>query len=357
LTSTVSAELTYGVEGAAPGLDVAVPPRRIARTVTYEATIPTTGERFEPDQPARGEVLFTNPTTSEAFVPSGTALYSAAGLEYLTEADVTVPAADPFGSLTFGSATVAVAASAAGPDGNLAAEGLTGQLGSGVFYSNRAALEGGTQRRVAVVSEADTAALEQQARDALAVRGEPDLSDQLNTGEQLAPGSLERGEPQLVFDQPAGADAAQLTVRATVELSGTAYDPAALHTAAEDELHARLPAIVPSGQLMIADSLTLDAPQPIAGGNGLAFQMSGTAETQAVISSEELDAARSELVGADAAKAAEVAAAIPGVASSTVEVGPDWLPFGRRPRLQSRITIEVVDEGSQPPGATQPTGP
>ena len=67
---------------------------------------------------------------------------------------------------------------------------------------------------------------------------------------------------------------------------------------------------------------------------------------------EELDAARSELVGADAAKAAEVAAAIPGVASSTVEVGPDWLPFGSRPRLQSRITIEVVDEGSQPPGAT-----
>ena len=85
--------------------------------------------------------------------------------------------------------------------------------------------------------------------------------------------------------------------------------------------------------------------------------MTGTAQTQAAISPEQLDAARSELVGADATKAEEVAAAIPGVASSTVEVGPDWLPFGRRPRLQSRITIEVVDEGSQPTGATQPTGP
>lgn len=357
LASTIRFDLTYGVAGAAPDLDVAIPPRPLARTVTYEATIPTTGERFEPDLAARGEVLFTNPTTTEAFVPAGTALYSAGGLEYVTTADLTVPAADPFGSLTFGSASVEVVASAAGPDGNLAAEELTGQLGSGIFYSNRAALEGGTQRRIAVVSEADTAALEQQARAALEQRGEADLTAQLNAGEQLVPDSMERGEPQLVFDRQAGADAAQLTVRGTLELRGAAYDPAALHAAAEQELNARLPALVPRGQLLVADSLAVGQPQPLPDGNGLSFQLDGTAQTQAVIAPDQLEAARSALVGANAAEADEVAAAIPGVASSSVEVGPGWLPFGREPRLKSRITIEVVDESSQPAGAAQPTGP
>lgn len=357
LSATIAAEITYGIEGSAPGLDLALPPRAVSKTVTFEATIPTTGERFEPDLAARGEALFTNPTTGEAFIPAGTPLYSDDGREYLTTADLSVPAADPFGSLTFGSAAVEVVASAAGPAGNLPAEALTGQLDSGVYFSNREPLAGGTEQRIAVVSEADTAALEQQARDAFAQHGESELVDQLNQGEQLVSGSLERGEPQLALDQQVGADAPQLTVRGTLELRGAAYDPAELHAAAEEALNAELPALVPRGQLLVADSLTLGAPQPLDAGNAMAFRLSGSAETRAIVSPEQLDAARSDLVGADSDKATQVVAGIPGVASSTVEVGPDWLPFGRQPRLKSRITIEVVDEGSEPASAAQQTGP
>jgi hypothetical protein len=357
VTETLSAELTYGIAGGSTPLDLAVPPRTLAKTVTFEASIPTTGERFVPDQTATGELLFTNPTTVEIFVAAGTLLYTADGAEYATATDLTIPAADPFGSLTFGSASVQVTAGEPGNAGNQPAEALTGQLDSGVYYSNRSEIAGGTERRIAVVSQADKVALEQQALSWFESLGAAELADQLQPGEEFLSGSLAAGQPQLSFDQQVGADAAQLTVRGTVALSGAAYNAAELHAAAREALNSELTGLAPSGEVLIADSVDIGQPQPLGSAAPPTFMLNGTAATRAVISPEQLEEARAELVGADAQRAGEVVATLPGVASSQVEVGPGWLPFGRKPRLESRVTIEVIDEPSQPASTSQPTGP
>jgi hypothetical protein len=353
--SEVNASLTYGVALPGTNWDIAIQPDTISTTLTFSATIPTTGERFEPDAVARGSVLLTNASTVEVLVPAGTIVTSESGPQFATVADVVVPAADPYGSLTIGSAAVEVAATAPGPDSNVAAETVYGQLDSGIYYLNREPIGGGTSRRIATVSQADIDTLSTRASQDLEAKAVGAIDRQLTEGQHLLIGTEDRGQIQTTFSHAVGADAISLKLDATLTLTAQAYSLDDVHEQAKTAVIQRLRAQAGSDVAVLEDSLRASQPQPIQGSNETAFSIDATATTRAIIDQNELDALRDELSGADADDAMARIKQISGVDSVAIEHSPNWLG-GRLPRLDSRIQLEVVNAtGVQ--AQTSPSGP
>jgi hypothetical protein len=353
--SQVNASLTYGVALPGTSWDIAIQPATVSTTLTFSATIPTTGERFEPDAAARGTVLMTNASTVEVLVPAGTVVASEAGMQFATAADVTVPAADPYGSLTIGSATVEVVATAPGPDSNVDAETVYGQLDSGIYFLNRDPMAGGTTRRIATVSQADIDALNTRARQDLEAQSVGAIDEKLNADQRLLANTEHRGQIQTTFSQAVGADASSLKLDAALTLSAQAYSLDDVHEQAKAAVTDRLRASAGDDVTLLDETLRTSSPAPIEGADGTAFSVDASATVRSIISESDLDAIRSELSGEDADAAMARIRQVPGVSTVEIDHSPDWLG-GRMPRLESRIQIEVINAtGVQ--AQTTSTGP
>ena len=178
----ISVDFTYGVAAPGASFDLVVQPRAVSAALTYTASMPTGRARDVPDASARGALTLTNPTTSEVPLAAGTLFTAEGGQTYATAEDVVVPAADPFGTQTFGAASVAVVAQNAGPDGNVDAQAIYGQLDSGVFYSNLEAIAGGTVKHINTVAQADLDALRARALAGLQSQAGDTLGPPLQAG-------------------------------------------------------------------------------------------------------------------------------------------------------------------------------
>jgi hypothetical protein len=353
--SQVSASLTYGVALPGTSWDIAIQPATISTTLTFSATIPTTGERFEPDAAARGAVLLTNASTAEVLVPAGTVVASEAGMQFATATDVTVPAADPYGSLTIGSATVEVVATAPGPDSNVEAETVYGQLDSGIYYLNRDAIAGGTTRKIATVSQADIDTLNNRAKQDLEAKAVGAIDAELAEGQRLLANTEHRGQIQSTFSQAAGADATSLKLDASLTLAAQAYSLDDVHEQAKTAVTDRLRASAGDDVTLLDATLRTSQPAPIEGSDGTAFSVDASATVRSIISETDLNAVRAELSGEDADAAMARIRQVPGVSTVEIDHSPDWLG-GRMPRLESRIQIEVINAtGVQ--AQTTSTGP
>ena len=263
---SISADLIYGLATPGNTFDMTIQPVAVTHTTTFDKQIPTTGERFVPDGTAAGSVLLTNPLLQTVTVPSGTALAGKNGLSYITQKDVTVPAADPFGSLSFGSATVAVAAVKAGDTGNTGAGTIVGQLDSGVFYNNRDAIGGGTMKRIAVVSPADIEALKQAATGDLSGRVDQEFQASIASGMQLVPNSTTKTDPSFQYSLNANQDGTAVSVHATQTVTGEAFDPGKLNALARDEAARQLAAKSGPNEIILGDTVTIGDPVALPGG-------------------------------------------------------------------------------------------
>lgn len=343
-TSAINADLTYGVAGTGAGYDVAIDPVPITTTLSYSATIPTTGTRSEPDGTASGAVLFTNPSTTELTVPAGTVVTGPDGTSFSTTEDVAVPAADPFGSLTMGSAAVGIVAGAAGPAGNVEAGILNGQLESGLFYSNRDATAGGTLKEIPVVAEADVETLRAQAAQDFAERAQEQIQNEIPAGYRALAGSGETDEPGFAFSHEVGEDTAELRIESTMRVSALAYDPNALHEMAREELSKRLSGSLPADTVLLADTIKVDEPLEIDNVSGNSeYRITASAHARVVIESEMLAELKQDLVGASEANAVRRVSEIEGVSRFELDYGPEWFPLNWPPRLDSRIAIDIDD--------------
>lgn len=343
-TSTLNAEVRYGIAGTGAAYDVAIEPETITSTMTYTATIPTTGSRTEPDGTATGEILLTNPMTHEVVVPAGTVFTSPSGIDFTTTDEVVVPAADPFGTLTMGSAVVAISATTPGPDGNIEAQALSGQLPDGIFYTNREATAGGTVREIATVAEADLEALRSQALAAFIEQAPGEVASSIPAGHNLVVGSAEAGTMSATFDYEAGADASEVTIRASQDVSALVYDPAELEQMAKSELNQRLTREVPKDNVLLAESIQVADPVEIKTNSGNPeYRMTASARTRAVLDEDVLAALKHDLVGASPDEAGLKVAMVKGVARFDIEYGPEWFPFEWAPRFESRIAIDIDD--------------
>jgi hypothetical protein len=346
---TITSSLTYGVRTADANLDIAVDPTPISNGSTAEATREATGERFEPDGTAAGSIQITNPFTSEVTVPAGTDINAANGVTYYTAEDVVIPAADPFGSLSFGSASVGIYAGIAGPDGNLGAGVLTGQLGTGLFYTNPSDISGGTMRSITVIDEEDLIAVAGEVEEELLDKAEREFLATIPEGMELIPGSVEIRDPEIEVIGEAGEDGEQVSASGTISVRGQIFDPEELHERAHEEAGRLLARQGGSERIVIARLVTIADPTPL-NDDQTAFTVRADGTARTVISDAEKQELIDQLVGLSRADAEALLAAHPKVDRFELIIEPDWLP-DRLPEVSSRIELHVSSSGQ--PTATR----
>jgi len=101
-----------------------VPGRALpAITMSQQKTVATTGTAHQDATTGHGIITFYNSATSTQMIPAGTVLIGADGVQLVTDADVTLPAAV---FPTFGQASVSAHAAITGPGGNVRAGDVYG---------------------------------------------------------------------------------------------------------------------------------------------------------------------------------------------------------------------------------------
>ncbi|HEX7102357.1 MAG TPA: hypothetical protein VF201_06900 [Nitrolancea sp.] len=339
--NTISSDLTYGVAVPGTSYDIEVTPVSVNHTSTFDKQIPTTGARYEPDGTASGTVLFTNATLQDVTIPAGTALQGANGVSYYTQQSVGIPAADPFGSLSFGSGSVGIAAATAGEDGNADAGSITGQLAAGIYFKNQGAITGGTVKKIAVVSQADIDALTQAATADLKDRAPKEFSQALDPALSMVPDSQKATDPTFTYSLKAGQDGEAVSIHASETITAEQYDPTKLNQLAKDEAARLLAAKAGPDEIILGDTVTIGDPVALPG--GLSFSRHATARTRAVISDEEQKAIEKQLAGKSMSDAEAIISGMKDVKSHNAEIKPSWLPR-RMPEVLSHIKI-VVQSG------------
>ncbi|MGH2562059.1 MAG: hypothetical protein ACRDJH_23620 [Thermomicrobiales bacterium] len=339
----LSDELILGVAPAGapalPDTDLTVPAQPVVADVTVTLSTPATGEKLLPDQPAAGSIRLSNPTAAEITVPKETQVTSSAGVTYAFTDDAPVPAAAD-GQPTFVDARVI--ATGGGAAGNLDVGALSGKLDVGVYYSNRMGpIEGGTDRAVKVVGEADLENLRGQIDQALRDDALTAFEKQLSGGEQVVKASLVWGEISPTFDRQVDEEAESVGVTTTVRVTAIKYNAADAVSQAEDALRTRLAEAAPEGYELAPSTLVLDGPVLLdEGPDGSRFKITATASAAATFPPEERDRLANDLTGKDDDEVATILQALPGVESFDVSYAPGFLGE-RMPRVGGQIRIET----------------
>ena len=336
--NTISSDLTYGVAVPGTKYDIEVTPVSVSHTSTFDKQIPTTGARYEPDGTASGKVLITNATLQDVTIPAGTALQGTNGTTYYTQQSVGIPAADPFGSLSFGSGSVGIAAATPGEDGNTDAGSITGQLAAGIYFKNQDAVTGGTVKKISVVSQADIDALTQAATADLKDRAPKELAQALDPALSMVPDSQKATDPTFTYSLKAGQDGEAVSIHASQTVSAEQYDPTKLNQLAKDEAARLLAAKAGPDEIILGDTVTIGDPVALPG--GLSFSRHATARTRAVISDDEQKALEKQLAGSSVSDAEAIISGMSDVKSHDVAIKPSWLPR-RMPEVLSHIKIVV----------------
>ncbi len=340
----VRGELVYAIlpvdEEPSDGVDVVIGGQQVEQEVIYEASIPTTGTRAEPDAVASGTVRLSNPNTEEITIEAGSTVTSDEGLAYAFTEEVVVPPAVPDED-RFGAAAAPVEATEGGFVGNLDTGELSGQLESGVYYSNRdGPITGGTDKTVPIVAAEDLDALRDLAETELPSLAERDVAAALPDGTALVPGSLELGEPEAGFDRGEGEDAETVAVRATAPVTALSYRPADAMAQITSHLREELSTQAPAGYALDPASLVVSEPTPITSAGEPRFRI--TAEGRALAAFPETDRARlaRALAGKTPADAEKVLRDQPGIEQFRITYKPDWLP-DRMPSSAGRIDLDI----------------
>lgn len=336
----ITSQVTYGVATEGASLDVTVEPVVVSTVLNHEATRPATGERQVPDAKARGMIFLTNPLSRPVEIPAGTTVTSLDGTRaFLTTETIEVPAADPFGAATFGTAVVDVEAIEPGPGGNLGTGELAGELGSGILYQNRFPLEGGTTRAETYVTEDDLEALARDAEQELRARVDGALDGELESGWLLLGSPETPGDVNLSYSAEAGAVADEVSIRAELRVEGRAYDPAELERLAKSELERRLSAATPEGFSLLLDSVRHS--QPESAGSPVSYVMRSEATIQAYIDPALESQLADALTGKSEGSARRLLDGIEGLAGYRLSYGPDWLPWEPVPQFANRVSVDI----------------
>ncbi|GBD21928.1 hypothetical protein HRbin28_02395 [bacterium HR28] len=326
--------LTYGII-AGDGVDWVAPTRAVSVVVQAEAELPASGEKQVPEGFASGKVRAVNAAIESVRIPAGTELVGTNGIRYRITTDVTVPAADPFGSQAFGVADLPVVATTPGPDGNAAVGVVSGQLGTGLLYRNVEPISGGTMRTVHFVTEEDLARLRAAVEQSLARQVPEELHAALQEGEVLVDGTIQSAPPVVEFSHQVNAETERVSARGSMRVSAFAYNPATVHQAAQEEAARRLAQATSPDDVILGNTLTFGEPESLGSNR---WRVRATAKIRIVPSERELETVRNELTGKSVEDAIARIRAIPGVAAVSIELRPSWWP-SRMPDRSSRIEV------------------
>lgn len=344
----VSASTAIDAPDVAAGL---VPAVDVAVDVRADGTFPATGTRIE-EAAATGQVRFVNldPTSSNG-IAKGAVVRSSSGVEFRTDAAITIPAAelvfDPAaGKFTVepATATVGVTAVEAGPDGNLAANTITttprGEEPLFLKVSNPAPTTGGSRTEFPRVTQDDVdAALASLTADLDAAFAER-LADPSLVGEDVTvfPETASLGAPVPTVDPATlvGAETETFDLGLVADGTVTTVDAAPVRAIAE----ARLAAAVDAGHVLVAGSSEVTESPAVIEGGTITYPVVATARQVAVLDPVTLEAS---ILGLPVEEAGRALAAYGEVG---IEVWPDWV--AAIPNLDSRVEVAVLgpEDGS-----------
>ncbi len=208
-----------------------LPARQVQSVLEGQLRLPTTGRAAQPDQPARGEVMFTNLTDQSLAIPAGTTVRTLdpATPHFVTQARVNLDPEE--GSQV----TVEVVASLPGPEGNVSAEAIQavdGPLGLSASVSNPNQLTGGSLQVRSAVSPADMVRVRSELEDNLFAEANQALLGLAQEDENIIPGSIRVVETiEERFSSEIGDAADSLELILILEFEGLVYSPDQLHSA------------------------------------------------------------------------------------------------------------------------------
>jgi len=343
----VGTEMLYSVtapDANAPG-DAAfsVPAELMTDTVEFGSTIPATGVRREPEDTASGSVTLRNGSAEAVTLPRGTTVANRAGIEFVTGADIEIPAGSPDGS-TIGEASVEVTAAQPGSAGNLDQGELTGKVADQpIYFSNRdAAVGGGTDREIKVVAEADIDTLESRMESDLRRAVAEGWTAQLGEGRAVVGPSVEPEDPTYEITQRAGDVSDTVTLTGTVEATGLVYDLASVEERARESFSAELQRQIPDGYELDQATIALGEPELLSESpETVEYQVTATATARAVFDEGTKANLADAISGSSWSNVEATLANVPAFATWTVERDPGWWP-SRAPQTSDRVTIEIA---------------
>lgn len=357
----LSTNLIYSV--AARGAEVsndsafAVPATQDQSDVQFTVTAKATGVKKQPDKTAAGTVALRNPDKKSVKVPQGTKLTTLAAGAYATLQDVEVPAAKS--DTQPGEATVEVTATTPGTAGNLPQGYLTGKIDTlDIYYSNRkAAIAGGTDTAIAVVSDQDIKGIEDKATKNLNTVAADAWQKQLPQGTSLVPSSVNASNPTMTVDQKAGDQTDMVTLRGSVHATGLTYSQAAVEQQARINVAKHMDGQAPQGFELDQDSIRLGTAQMIAEAPDSAqFSLSATGTARTTFGANEQKALRKRLAGKSAKDAQSVIKSEPAIKGASIAYHPGW--WSRQmPQTESRITVRVAASATTAPAKAPASTP
>jgi hypothetical protein len=338
-TSVVFGVTSPGTIGSASG-DVAftVPGTRQQTTVTVSATVPATGQQNAPGEPASGAIAFANPGDQAVTIAAGTQIVSDQGLAFTLVSDVSVPAAT--GS-TSGTANGTVTATTGGAAGNLAQGALSGQLDSGVYFSNRdGALAGGTDITLPVVTDEDIANATAQLDTLLPEQASQALTNAAGSPIAVVPDSIGAHSFQTTSDVPAGTQTAQVTVTGTTSVTMLTYDPVAAEEQIENAALSLATTAAPGS--FDENSIQIGNPLPTEDDSaGALVEVPVTVDRLLDFGQAQLDQLRDDIATKSEDEAGTIIAGVDGVESYEIAIEPSWWPGDRLPVYADRIDVVV----------------
>ncbi len=310
-----------------------VPARELTVTVSGTKSTAVSSTAMVGQNKAEGVAQFKNLTQGEVMIPAGTVVYSItpAAERFATQGDVSLPASI--------NATVEapIEAVQAGTEGNLPAnaiQAVEGSLGTAVAVTNPDPTAGGTDR-TALVPEADDRARARQALVAeLQAQAQQEMQGMIGTQDVLLPNTVSPGKiSDEIYDPAAGAPAAQVTAKMTMDFVAQYVSAEDLKNLAQGALIAAAPV----GYVPVTD--------------GLEFSMSGTPTVDPTGISEfdlvvrcnlvrTLDLRRAAVIvrgQPPSIAAAMLQAQMPLAAPPEVSIEPSWWPW--LPLIPFRITV------------------
>ncbi|MCX7623511.1 MAG: hypothetical protein RMK01_03135 [Thermomicrobium sp.] len=328
--------LTYGPP-TATGVDWVAPVRAVQAVVEADAEVPATGEKQVPEGVARGRVRVVNATLEAFTLTAGRQFLGTNGVAYRIVEDTYVPAADPFGSQSFGVADVPVEATVPGPDGNADAGVIAGQLANGILYRNIEPISGGTVRTVRFVTSEDLDRVREAIERELAARVSAALGAALRDGEVLLTGTVRSGVPAIEFAQSVGAEVERVAAHGRLVVEARTYDPEAMHRSAQEEAARRLAQSTTNDVVILGNTLEFGEPVQL---DNERWQVEVSAAVRLIPSDTELEQLRNALTGLSVEAATRRVRAVAGVADVAIDLEPAWWP-GRLPDRPGRIEVVV----------------
>jgi hypothetical protein len=320
-------------------------PEQLSGTAEATATVTATGE-YDINRPATGTVVLFNWTAFPQAIAAGT-LVAAGEQAFETQADVVVPPGQltPQGTIQAGEGAVGVAASAAGPAGNVGPTEIDTVLSQDADarlqgfpqngqrrVTNPEATSGGRDEAGVEISQADVdAAVEALTTD---LRGQ--VADEIaeHAGEIVV--QTELAEPTItgLEDLVGTRDQAEATIEGSLPWEAWTADRNEVTDAARSQF-VDDPSAVPDGHEILQESIEIAIEEAVVDAGTMRVDVTATGRSAAVVDPGDV----AQRIGSLSADEAE--AALEDVGDATVELWPDWV--ASVPSWAWRIEVRVAE--------------